>query len=148
MLSLIWHTLYIILFRWTVLCPLRYWCWTRWQDADSANHETACDVAIMHAYIYTHTHTYINVKRPLLNTQPGDIYIARGCSISQASIELILVVIQDKYSLENSNLRCMLNYWLVERESEKVCVNIFFLHFFTFPHNVGLQKHALLMQIL
>lgn len=87
-----------------------------------------------------HAYTHINVKRSLLNTQPGDIYKARGCGVSRASLELILVVIEGKYSLENGNLECMLNNRLFERESGKLHVNIFFVHFLRFHISLTLKN--------
>jgi len=82
-------------------------------------------------HIHTHTrarartHTHINVKHPLLNTQPRGIYKAPShrIGLSQLSVELILVTIEDKmrgtHTVENSNVRCILSYWLMEKGQRK-----------------------------
>jgi len=58
--------------------------------------------------------------------QPWGIYKASShrIGLSQLSAELILVTIEDKmrgaHTVENSNVRCILSYWLMERGSGKV----------------------------
>jgi len=79
----------------------------------------------MHIHTHARTHTHINVKHTLLNTQPRCIY--KACShrigLSQLSVELSLVTIEDKmrgtHTVENSNVRCILTYWLMERGQRK-----------------------------
>jgi hypothetical protein len=76
--------------------------------------------------MHIHTRTHVNVKHPHLNTQPRGIYKAcsHGIGLSQPSVELILVAIEDKmwgtHTVENSNVRCILSYCLMERGSGKV----------------------------
>jgi hypothetical protein len=106
-----------------------------------------------HTHTHTHAHTHINVKHPFLNTRPRGIYKASShrIGLSQLSVELILVTIGDKmrgtHTVENSNVRCILSYWLMETGSGKVR-QCFTNPYFEILNLICLALHLLHVQIL